>query len=134
MLRMLTLMVLAGALATSPSMAEDAADLILQHGRFHSVSSPTPLEGSLVVKDGRIAYLGADVGAQAYRGPATELVDLGGRTVTPGLIDAHSHLMGLGTALVQVDLVGTASYGEVIERVAAASRRLKGLGNWGLGN
>ena len=102
-----------------PSFAEDAADLVLRDGRFYTVSPAGVVEGSLAVRDGRIAYLGPDAGASALIGARTEVVDLGGRAVTPGLIDAHSHLVGLGAALAQVDLVGTASYEEVIERVRA---------------
>jgi len=109
-------------LQARPSDGEDAADLILRHGRFYPVSAPGAVEGSLAVRDGRIVYLGDDEGAMALAGPDTETVELAGRTVTPGLIDAHSHLAGLGAALVQVDLVGAASYDEVIRRVAAAAK------------
>lgn len=106
------------------SRAEDAADLILRHGRFYPVSSPGAREGSLAVRGGRIAFLGDDAGAMALAGSGTEVVELGGRTVTPGLIDAHAHLAGLGAALVQVDLVGAASYDEVIRRVREAAAGL----------
>lgn len=120
------LTLLAATLALAPgtaplSGAEDAADLILRHGRFYPVSRPAPVEGSLAVRDGRIVYLGPDDGALDLAGPDTETLELDGRTVTPGLIDAHSHLAGLGAALVQVDLVGTASYGEIVRRVEEAA-------------
>jgi predicted amidohydrolase YtcJ len=108
---------------------EDSADLILNHGRFYPVSSAEPVEGSLAVRDGRIVYLGPAGGAEAFHGPDTQVVDLGGRAVTPGLIDAHSHLMSLGAALEQVDLVGTGSYDQVIERIAEAASRVP-AGTW----
>jgi predicted amidohydrolase YtcJ len=47
-----------------------------------------------------------------------------GRTVVPGLIDAHAHLLGLGEALLQADLVGTASVDEVVERLRDFSATL----------
>ena len=109
--------------AAVPSFAEDAADLVLRDGRFYPVSTPGAVEGSLAVRGGRIAYLGPDAGAADLVGPETEVVELAGRAVTPGLIDAHSHLVGLGRALSQVDLVGTASYDEVIQRVRARAER-----------
>jgi predicted amidohydrolase YtcJ len=114
---------LAGALLASirPSPAEDSADLILVHGVLYPVASPGRVAGSIAVRGGRIVYLGDDAGALALRGPATKVIELGGRAVTPGLIDAHSHLRGLGAALDQVDLGGAASYEEVIRRVREAA-------------
>src|SRR5579862_3102754 len=118
---------LAGVLlaAVRPSPAEDSADLILMHGVFYPVARPGSVSGSLAVRGGRIVYLGDDAGALAWRGRATQVIELGGRAVTPGLIDAHSHLKGLGAALAEVDLRGAASYDEVVRRVraAAADRR-----------
>ncbi len=116
-------------LAAAPSLAEDAADLVLRNGRFYPVSVPWSIEGSLAVRGGRIAYLGPDAGAAGMIGADTEVVELAGRAVTPGLIDAHSHLVSLGRALSEVDLVGTASYAEVIERVRARARQLP-PGSW----
>jgi predicted amidohydrolase YtcJ len=115
----------AALLATPrPSYPEDMADLILVHGVFYPVQPPGRIMGSLAVRGGRIVYLGDDAGALALRGPATRVVELGGRAVTPGLIDAHSHLKGLGAALEQVDLTGAPSYEEVVRRVRAAAARL----------
>ncbi len=115
---------LAVAVCAVPSLGEDAADLILRDGVFYPVATPGAVRGSLAVRGGRIAYLGDDAGAAALAGPGTEVVELGGRTVTPGLIDAHSHLLSLGAALEEVDLVGTASYEEVVERIRAAAAAL----------
>jgi hypothetical protein len=111
------------------SFAEDTADLILRRGTFYPVDPPGKVEGSLAVRGGRIVYLGPDQGAEALRGPGTRVLDLAGRAVTPGLIDAHSHLLGLGQALSQVDLVGTASYAEVVERVRRRASE-RPAGSW----
>jgi predicted amidohydrolase YtcJ len=117
------------ALAALPSYAEDTADLILQHGVFYPVQPPGRVEGSLAVRGGRIVYLGPEAGAAALRGPKTRIVDLAGRTVTPGLIDAHSHLVGLGQALSEVDLTAAPTYEEVIRRVRDAASRVP-AGTW----
>lgn len=112
-----------------PSYAEDGADLILQHGVFYPVQPAGRVEGSLAIRGGRIAYLGPDAGAERFRGPKTRLIDLAGRTVTPGLIDAHSHLAGLGQALEQVDLTAAPTYEEVIRRVREAAAKVP-KGTW----
>ena len=119
----------AGFAGVAPSSGEDVADLILRRGVFYPVEPPGRVEGSLAVRGGRIVYLGPDAGAEALRGAGTEVVDLAGRTVTPGLIDAHSHLAGLGEALEQVDLTGAATFEEVVRRVREAAGRLP-AGSW----
>ncbi|HUF77854.1 MAG TPA: amidohydrolase [Thermoanaerobaculia bacterium] len=137
----LVLAVLAGAAARgqpapgsspNPSPLEDVADLVLRHGRFYPVAGAGPVDGSLAIAGGRIVFLGDDAGAMARAGDATRVIDLAGRAVTPGLIDAHSHLGGLGDALAQVDLVATGSLAEVIERVRGAAAELP-AGTWVLG-
>lgn len=119
-------LLLLGALALTgarPSLAEDSADLILGHGVFYRVEPAGKVEGSLAVRGGRIVYLGNDAGAEKLRGPRTRTIDLAGRAVTPGLIDAHSHLAGLGEALQEVDLTGAATFDEVVKRVREAGTR-----------
>jgi predicted amidohydrolase YtcJ len=116
----------------APSFSEDAADLILVHGVLYPVAPPGRVAGGLAVRGGRIVYIGDDAGALARRGPSTQVIDLAGRAVTPGLIDAHSHLGGLGSDLEQVDLRGADSFAEVVRRVrqVAAGRP---AGAWVLG-
>jgi predicted amidohydrolase YtcJ len=55
---------------------------------------------------------------QALQGPATVLEDLGGAAVTPGMVDAHLHLVSLGNNLTSLDLAGTTSFEEVLGRTA----------------
>jgi predicted amidohydrolase YtcJ len=117
------------ALAVRPSYAEDTADLILEHGVFYPVHPEAKVTGSLAVRGGRIVYLGPDAGAARFKGPKTRVIDLAGRAVTPGLIDAHSHLAGLGQALSQVDLVDTPTYDEVVRRVREAAAKVP-AGTW----
>jgi predicted amidohydrolase YtcJ len=128
------LLLLAALVAASagPSFAEDGADLLLQHGVFYPVQPPGRVDGSLAVRGGRIVYLGPDAGAERFRGPRTRVIDLAGRTVTPGLIDAHSHLLGLGRALAEVDLTAAPTYDEVVRRVREAAAKAP-QGTWVFG-
>ncbi len=74
-------------------------------------------------ESGRVVYLGDSAGlAQAH--PELEPTDLDGRVVLPGLIDAHGHVMGLGLARLQADLVGADSVDEVIRRLQTHAENL----------
>lgn len=125
----LFVLVVAFAVTVQPSYGEDGADLILKQGVFYPVQPAGRVEGSLAIRAGRIVYLGPDAGAERFRGPKTRVIDLAGRAVTPGLIDAHSHLAGLGEALSQVDLTAAPTYDEVIRRVREAAAKVP-AGTW----
>ncbi len=108
------------------------ADLIVTNGRIYTVDPNRPFVDALVIKDGRVLFTGSTRLAESYKGTATQVIDLDGKTVIPGMIDAHAHLSGLGSALRNVDLVGTTSYDEVIARVAARAREVP-PGSWIVG-
>jgi predicted amidohydrolase YtcJ len=77
---------------------------------------------AIAVRDGKIVALGADAVAR-HLAPSTEVLELDGRVVLPGLVDAHAHLAGLGDALVSIDLRGTRSYRDVLTKVGEAHAR-----------
>ena len=105
------------------------ADLVVTNARVYTADANRPTAQALAVRDGRIAFVGSERGALALVGPRTERLDLGGRTVLPGIVDAHAHLLGLGQALRTVDLVGTRSYEEIVARVVERARTLP-AGTW----
>lgn len=75
-------------------MKPDAiADLILFNGRLHTVDRDKPRASAVAIKDGRFIAVGNDAQAMALRGAGTQIVDLMGRTVIPGLNDSHLHLI-----------------------------------------
>lgn len=114
----------------APAAAQDGpADLILTNGRIHTADEARPRAQALAVRDGRIVFVGSSSEAAALQGPGTRVVDLEGQTATPGMIDSHGHLPGLGSALRNVDLVGTRSYEALIERVVEAAERTP-AGTW----
>jgi len=105
------------------------ADLIVTNARVYTSDVNRPIAEALAVRNGRIAFVGSNRGALALAGPRTERLDLGGKTVITGMVDAHAHLLGLGQALRTVDLVGTKSYDEVIARVAERAKSAR-PGEW----
>ncbi len=116
---------LAAALATSivtPSIATaaPAADLVLLHGKVITVDAKDSVAQALAVNGGRITAVGTDAAIMQRVGPNTRVIDLHGRAATPGLIDTHAHILGVGAnALFDVDLVKTTSVAEIVALVKA---------------
>jgi predicted amidohydrolase YtcJ len=91
---------------------------VLHNAQIYTVDPAQPTAEAMAFADGRILMVAtSEAVLSAY--PGADLVDAGGRTVVPGLIDAHGHLMGLGQSLVTANLVSTRSIGEAIERLQA---------------
>ncbi|MEP7315965.1 MAG: amidohydrolase [Sphingomicrobium sp.] len=86
-------------------------------------------DGLLVGDDGKIE---AVLQKGSARPAADKVVDLGGKSVLPGLIDAHGHVMGLGYALIQLDLTGTTSVDELKQRLKNHAAANPGTG-WIIG-
>jgi predicted amidohydrolase YtcJ len=122
-------LLLGGALSAQTTKP---ADLIVTNARIYTVDDTKPIVAAMAVRDGRIAFAGSEREAMALKGPTTQTLDLGGRTVIPGMVDAHAHLLGLGQYLSVVNLVGAKSYDEVIARVVARARTAA-PGTWVLG-
>ena len=105
------------------------ADLIVTNARVYTADDARPLVEAFAVRDGRIAFVGSQREAAVLKGPNTRVVDAGGRTVIPGMVDAHAHFSGLAQTLRSVDLTGTNSLAEVIARVVAKSKSVP-KGTW----
>ena len=70
-----------------------SADLILLNGNFHTIDKAQPLASAVAIKDGKFLAVGDAEAAMRHRGNATQVVDLNGRSVVPGLNDSHIHLI-----------------------------------------
>jgi predicted amidohydrolase YtcJ len=120
-------------LASLDAVAQVApADLILTNANVYTVDEAHPRAQAVAVRGGEIVFVGSAAEAETLRGSGTRVLDLEGMTVVPGMIDSHGHFPGLGTALRTVDLVGTRSLEEVVERVVARVGQT-GQGEWILG-
>ena len=94
------------------------ADLLIKNAIIYTVDKDFSTANALVIKDGKILEIGLKPELELkYR--IKETYDAKGNTIVPGLIDAHAHLYGLGLELRNVDLIGTTSFDEVLERVVA---------------
>ncbi len=105
-----------------PEMIE--ADLIVHNARIVTLDPGRPNAGALAVQGGRFSAVGADAEILAGRGPGTRLVDAAGRTVTPGLFDAHPHMDREGLkARGGLAIAGLASVAEIAAAVREAAAR-----------
>lgn len=107
------------------------ADLLLFNGRVYTMDVSRPLASAVAVAGDRIMAVGNDEELLALLPPAGLGLDLDGRAVIPGLIDAHVHFGWYGIGLVRghIDLDNVPSKEEAIGRVAAAARRVP-PGRW----
>jgi predicted amidohydrolase YtcJ len=80
-----------------------------------------PRAEAVAIRAGRIAAVGTTAEIRALAGPRTRVIELGGRPVIPGLVDAHCHLYGLGVSLESLSLRGLKSPEAVAQRVADAA-------------
>jgi predicted amidohydrolase YtcJ len=128
--------------------ARPPVDLILQNARVYTMTWPDPAPDgapaagaprdgngwrpdaeAVAISGDRITAVGTRTALETYRGPATQVIDLGGATLVPGLVDSHSHILELGAKLSAVDLVGVATEAEAVERVARAAASVP-AGEW----
>jgi predicted amidohydrolase YtcJ len=137
--------------AVAAGQATGRADLLLLNGRVytlawaepepdgtpaadapHSAAGWRPDAEAVAILGGRIVFVGRAREAEALRGAATRVLDLKGATVLPGLVDSHTHVVGLGEARSQVDLVGVPTEAEAVERVVRFAKDVP-KGQWILG-
>ncbi|MFB3765990.1 MAG: amidohydrolase [Methanotrichaceae archaeon] len=98
-----------------------AADMVLLNGTVYTVNTNTswdqhPLQ-ALAISGKRIVYVGDNEGARAYIGPGTEAVDLSGKMVLPGFIDAHIHPLISVMLMAGVDLTDVDTSKDYIKKV-----------------
>jgi hypothetical protein len=110
----------------------DPADLVLRGAVVYTVDEKKPVASAVAVRNGRIVAVGADAEVAPHIGPATQILDLAGRTIVPGFKDSHAHLLGIGLARLNVDLTGARDFEEVVARVTAAARE-RPAGTWIVG-
>jgi predicted amidohydrolase YtcJ len=113
----------------SPTPTPPPADLVLRNGTVYTVDDRRPRAEAVAVRDGVIAFVGADAAVARFIGPATRVVDLAGRTVVPGFTDSHAHLAGIGLRELTLNLEGASSPAEVARRVAERVGRVR-PGEW----
>jgi predicted amidohydrolase YtcJ len=128
MMRLAVIAVLCWSVAVASLFGQQGAapDQIFYNGRIATVDSSNSIQEAFAVKGDRFLAVGENKEIEALKGPRTRLVDLGGRTVIPGLQDNHIHPYRYVTTILRgVDLTGVRSLAELSDRIRQAAEKAK---------
>jgi len=120
-------------LATASAGAQapaQPADLVLVHGSVYTQDAKAPWVEAVAVRDGRYVAVGSDAQVRTFAGPRTQVVDLHGRMLMPGLIDAHVHALEGGAELLFNCNFAPSFSAERIKAVLAECHRKAKPGVW----
>ncbi len=122
---------LAVALACSkPASAQAPADIVLLNGKIVTVDDRFTIGEALAIKGERVLAVGSNAEIEKHKGPLTRVLELGGRTVIPGLIDNHAHYMRAAEYWHrEVRLDGVTSHQEALELIKHKAAESK-PGEW----
>jgi predicted amidohydrolase YtcJ len=133
MMRTVLFAVALSLFASAPSYEQvRPADLVLTNGRIVTIDSAMPEAQAIAISGDRIQALGTSADIRRYEGPSSKIIDLHGRLATPGLIDGHAHFLGVGEAQLNLNLMSTTSWDQIVSMVAEAVKKAA-PGDWIVG-
>jgi predicted amidohydrolase YtcJ len=97
----------------------ESADIVFKNGNFYTVDERQPTAEAIAVKADRIVFVGSNRDSLKYVGKNTRVVDLQGKTILPGMTDAHHHLSGVGFREMTLNLEGLSTLEEFLAKVKA---------------
>ncbi len=118
--------------STNSDSNTSKTDLILYNGTIYTVDQQLPKAEAVAVKNGKITFVGSNSDIQSWIPNAAKVIDLEGKTVFPGFIESHGHLLGMGRQKTRLELSNLKSYEEMVDLVAEAVKTTK-KGEWILG-
>ena len=93
------------------------ADTIFINGNVYTVNQKQPHAEAIAVGADRVIFVGSNDDVQKFRSEKTRVVDLAGKTVTPGFTDSHCHIFGIGEREMTLNLEGTNTFDDFLSRV-----------------
>lgn len=110
---------------------KEQAELVI-HGTIYTADDEQPVVESVAVANGKILFAGSSKSAEAYIGTETRVINLGESVMTPGFIEGHGHIMGVGYGEMELNLSDVRNYEELVARVREAVRHVP-PGEWIVG-
>src|SRR5690606_15739545 len=95
------------------------ADTVLINGKIITVDHEFSIAEAVAVRDGKIAAVGKTQDIMALVGPQTKVIDLDGKTVTPGFIDGHAHMDREGLKYIYPSLEGATTKAQILAAIEA---------------
>src|SRR5213082_4201465 len=95
----------------------ETAETSFINGNIYTVDDKQPFAQAIAVKGDRIIFVGANADAEQFRGDKTRIIDLAGKTVTPGFTDSHCHIFGIGERELTLNLEGTNTLEDFLSKV-----------------
>jgi predicted amidohydrolase YtcJ len=108
------------------------ADLVLRGGRIVTLDARVPEAQAIAARGGAIVAVGTNADIARFVGPATQVIELNGQFAMPGFIEGHGHFTGIGENKLNLDLMNTKSWDEIVHMVALAAEKAK-PGEWIIG-
>ena len=108
------------------------ADMILQNGTIYTANDAQWTAAAVAIKGDEIIFVGSVVDAQNFIGENTNIFDLGGDTVFPGLTDAHTHIKWVGQRELGLNLQNIDDLGETVEAIRLYAENIA-EGDWIIG-
>ena len=112
--------------------AQETVDLLIHNGTLYSVDSSNSVLEAVAVRNERVFANGFWKNLKKLANDVSKILDLQGRTMIPGFIESHAHLLALGKQVRHVSLVDINTYEEMIEKVVVATKE-QAPGTWILG-
>lgn len=111
---------------------QEKADLVIKGGTIYTADAKNSTVEAVAIKANKIVAVGSAADIEKFIGEKTKVVDLEGKIMTPGFIEGHGHIMGVGYNELNLDLMNVKSYEEMVEKVREAVAKAQ-PGQWILG-
>ena len=117
------------AARTPQAQTAQPASLVLTNGRIVTVEASPAEAEAIAVQGDRILAIGSAADMKRHIGPGTEVIDLKGQLAIPGFVESHGHFTGVGQAQLNLNLMKTTSWPQIVSMVEQAAKNAK-PGQW----
>jgi predicted amidohydrolase YtcJ len=108
------------------------ADLVIKGGKIYTADESNPIVEAVAVTGDKIVFAGSEKDVARFTGDKTKVVDLQGKAMTPGFIEGHAHMMGVGYNELNLDLMNVKNFDDIVSKVKEAVSKAK-PGQWIVG-